>query len=161
MNVVFNTSPLIFLSRLELLEKFLVNPEKYYAPEAVFAEIQAKEDQVSQSLSALFRQQTIHLQSLRSHTLAQSLCRTLGKGEAEAISLGLDIQADYVILDDFAARREASRLGLPVKGTLAIIKKLQQSGQTDFESLDHLYESLVAVKFRVKRSIFDQIFKEA
>ncbi|MEB3162165.1 MAG: hypothetical protein VKK80_02960 [Prochlorothrix sp.] len=44
---------------------------------------------------------------------------------------------------------------------MAIIKKLQQLGQTDLESLDHLYESLVAVKFRVKRSIFDQIFKEA
>jgi predicted nucleic acid-binding protein len=57
--------------------------------------------------------------------LVNSLNQRLGRGESEAIPLALELNADYIILDDFAARREASRLGLQVKGTLAIIKKLQ------------------------------------
>jgi len=35
-------------------------------------------------------------------------------GESEAIVLAIELEADYVILDDFAARKEAVRLGLNV-----------------------------------------------
>jgi predicted nucleic acid-binding protein len=50
------------------------------------------------------------------------------------------------------------KLGLNVKGTLAIINKLHQDGQISINSNDDFYEQLKTINFRVKRSLFDQIF---
>jgi len=64
----------------------------------------------------------------------------LGKGESEAIALAIELNPDYVLLDDSTARREAKRLGLNIKGTLAVIKKLSKDGKISIESLDKLYQ---------------------
>ena len=84
----------------------------------------------------------------------------LGKGESEAIALCTELQADYVVLDDFAARREAIRLGLNVRGTLAIIRNLNSEGKIAIDNLDELYQRLMAINFRVKRALFDAIFED-
>jgi predicted nucleic acid-binding protein len=158
MKIVFNTSPLIFLTRLELLEIFLSQPGEYFTTQAVFDEIQAKEDEVSLSLKTIFANQKIEIKPIQMSVLANSLNQRLGRGESEAMTLALELNANYIILDDFAARREASRLGLQVKGTLAIIKKLRRDGQITVENLEELYQRIVSIGFRVKRSIFDDIF---
>ncbi|WP_017747735.1 hypothetical protein [Scytonema hofmannii] len=90
--------------------------------------------------------------------MANSLNARLGKGESEAIALATEIQANYVILDDFAARKEAIRLGLNVRGTLGIIKNLTSEDRIVIDNLDDLYQRLMAINFRVKRSVFDAIF---
>jgi predicted nucleic acid-binding protein len=88
------------------------------------------------------------------------LNQRLGKGESEAITLAIELNADYALLDDSAARREARRLGLTIRGTLAVIKKLSKEGKISIETLDSLYQQLMEIEFRVKRSLFDQIFAE-
>jgi predicted nucleic acid-binding protein len=158
MIIVFNTSPLIFLTRLKMLEPFLSEANKFYVPDAVPNEISAKRDQTSRSLQTLFISEQIEIQPINSFTLANSLNQRLGRGESETITLALELNADFVILDDSAARREASRLGLKVKGTLAIIKKLQQDQKIVINSTDEFYQDLVDIGFRVKRSLFDAIF---
>jgi predicted nucleic acid-binding protein len=60
--------------------------------------------------------------------LAEALGFRLGRGEAEAIAIALEREADLVCLDDHAARTEAMRLGLEVKGTPGIIKRLMELG---------------------------------
>jgi predicted nucleic acid-binding protein len=157
MKIVLNTSPLIFLTRLELLEIFLSQPGEYFTPQAVFDEIEAKEDEVSLSLKTIFANRKIEIKPIQMSVLANSLMQRLGRGESEAMTLALE-NANYIILDDFAARREASRLGLQVKGTLAIIKKLHQEGQITIDNLEELYQRIISIGFRVKRSIFDDIF---
>ncbi len=72
----------------------------------------------------------------------------------------MTIQADYVLLDDLAARREAMKLGLNVRGTLAVIRKLQSAGKIIIDNQDTLYQRLTAINFRVKRSLFDAIFQD-
>jgi predicted nucleic acid-binding protein len=158
MKIVFNTSPLIFLTRLDLLEHFLSQAEKYFARQAILDEIQAKQDGVSLSLKKIFTNQKIKIQPIQMTTLANSLNQRLGRGESEAITLAMELNADFIILDDFAARREASRMGLQVKGTLAIINKLRQDGQITIDNLNDFYQQLTNIRFRVKRSIFDDIF---
>jgi predicted nucleic acid-binding protein len=66
----------------------------------------------------------------------------------------------YIILDDFAARKEAVRLGLNLKGTLAVIHKLQLDGKISIYDLDRLNQQIRDVNFRVKREIFDSIFED-
>ncbi len=93
-------------------------------------------------------------------SLVNSLNIRLGRGEPEAIALGIELQTDYTISADFAARKEALRLGLNVKGTWAIVKKLQVDGKIIIDRLEQLYQDLLAINFRVKRSIFDTIFED-
>lgn len=52
----------------------------------------------------------------------------LGKGEASAITLALEIIDSTIILDDAKARQIAEKLGLNITGTLGIIVKAKLQG---------------------------------
>jgi predicted nucleic acid-binding protein len=160
MKIVFNSSPLIFLSRLNFLDLFLTNEAQFLLPESVKEEISAKQDQSSGHINTLIAENKLLVQKVKLVSLANSLSERLGIGESEAITLGIELQPDYIILDDFAARKEAVRLGLNVKGTLAVIRKLQLNGKINISDLDILYEQIRNVNFRVKREIFDSIFED-
>lgn len=158
MKIVFNSSPLIFLARLDFLDKFIDGTAEFYCPEWVREEINDKSDVASQSINRLIESNRLISRPTNLFSLANRLNSRLGKGESEAISLALEIQTDYIILDDFAARKEALRLGLNVKGTLAVIKKLHLSNKINIDDLDRLYQQLLSLNFRVKRELFDAIF---
>lgn len=160
MKIVFNSSPLIFLARLNFLDIFLESSDEFYVPEYVCVEIDRKQDEASDSINKTIAAEKIQIRSSGLVSLVTRLSDRLGKGESEAIALGLEIQTDYIILDDLAARREAIRLGLNVKGTLAIVKKLQMEGKITIDSLDTLYQQISEMNFRVKRSIFDAVFED-
>jgi predicted nucleic acid-binding protein len=160
MKIVFNSSPLIFLVRLEFLNTFVDSANEFYLPEFVAQEISAKSDKASQSVQGLIDSRKITAREIKLTFLANSLNARLGLGESEAIALGIELPCDYIILDDNAARKEALRLGLQVKGTLAVIRKLQADGKITIDSLEQLYQQLVAINFRVKRTLFDTIFED-
>lgn len=160
MKIVFNSSPLIFLARLDYLEIFVDASDEFYLPKFVEDEINAKQDEASEYIQRLIDDNRIGVREVNLLSLANSLNARLGRGEAEAIALATELQAERVILDDFAARREAMRLGLNVRGTLAIIRKLDSEGKISISNLDELYQRLMAINFRVKRSLFDAIFEE-
>ncbi|WP_427161850.1 DUF3368 domain-containing protein [Aliinostoc sp. HNIBRCY26] len=159
MKIVFNSSPLIFLSRLDFLDLFLETEAQFLLPKSVQEEISAKQDKSSSDISALISENKLLVQEVQLVSLAHRLNERLGIGESEAITLAVELQSDYIILDDFAARREAIRLGLNVKGTLAVIRKLQIEGKISISDVDRLYKNLREVNFRVKREIFDSIFE--
>ncbi|BAZ80382.1 DUF3368 domain-containing protein [Sphaerospermopsis kisseleviana CS-549] len=159
MKIVFNSSPLIFLSRLDFLDLFLTMEAEFLLPESVKEEISAKQDQSSIHINKLISENKLTVQKVQLVSLANRLNEFLGIGESEAITLGVELQPDYIILDDFAARKEAIRLGLNIKGTLAIIRKLQLDGKINISDLDILYQKIRDVNFRIKREIFDSIFE--
>ena len=160
MLIVFNSSPLIFLVRLGFLNTFVDSANEFYLPTFVAEEISAKSDKASQSVQELIDSGKITARAIKLTFLANSLNARLGLGESEAIALGIELPCDYIILDDNAARKEAVRLGLQVKGTLAVIKKLQADGKITIDSLEQLYQQLMAINFRVKRALFDTIFED-
>ncbi|GBL11556.1 hypothetical protein MSj_03062 [Microcystis aeruginosa Sj] len=152
MKIVFNSSPLIFLSQLGFLEKSLDSNDNFYLPATVQQEINAKQDQSSETLNKLINQQKLIILNIKLISLANSLNERLGKDESYAITLGIELQ------DDFAARKEALHLGLNAKGTLAIIRKLLKEGKIEIENLESFYQRLREINFRVKREIFESIF---
>ncbi len=160
--MVFNSSPLIFLARLGFLEeviKYFEN-DNLYLPTVVADEIAVKSDQASVSIKHLIESHQLDVKDIKLFSLANRLKERLGKGESEAIVLGMELQADYLILDDAAARKEAIRLGLNVKGTLALIRMLKQENKITVENLEEFYQKLIKIKFWVKRKLFEQIFKD-
>jgi len=160
MQIVLNSSPLIFLSKLGYLNQFIEPPDNFYIPQSVADEIEAKSDPASQTIQALINSGNLQVQASNLTALVTSLNQRLGKGESEAITLAIELNADYILLDDSTARREARRLGLNIRGTLAVIRKLSKDGEISIGSLDDLYQRLMEIEFRIKRSLFDQIFSE-
>ena len=158
MIAVFNSSPLIFLSKLSIIDQALKLFSEVNIPAYVRKEILHKEDIASDKLKALLWSNSVVEVDARSFRMVDALCRKLGRGESEAIVVAIEHSSDFVILDDHVARTEARRIGMNVKGTLGIIKRLMELDVIQYE-LDKLYRDLSGMKFRVKRGIFDQIFK--
>ena len=69
-----------------------------------------------------------------------ALGNRLGRGEAEAIAIAIEKEVDLICLDDHAARFEAMRLGLEVKGTLGIIRRLMELDRFQC-NLEELFEN--------------------
>lgn len=90
--------------------------------------------------------------------LSNALKQRLGAGEAEAIAFCIELNRDFVILDDKVARREAERMGLRVKGALGIILKLKQEKLITSIDYEELYHRLRECDFRIKKDIFNKIF---
>ncbi|MBD2676495.1 MULTISPECIES: DUF3368 domain-containing protein [Nostoc] len=105
------------------MNQFIESPDDFYIPQSVADEIKAKSDPSSQTIQALINSGNLQIRASNLINLVNSLNQRLGKGESEAIALAIELNTDYVLLDDSTARREAKRLGLNIKGTLAVIKK--------------------------------------
>jgi len=90
--------------------------------------------------------------SVRDKTLHQQFKDIVDPGEASAIALAHEIDNQYLITDDLAARKVAIRIGLHVIGTLGVLIRAKSAGliplikpvidkmkQTDFRVSDTLY----------------------
>lgn len=158
MRVVFNSSPWIFLSKLGFLEKTFELFSEVYIPESVKKEVLARNDIATGAFEKFLKGKKVNVIKAKRVHITKALGRRLGKGEAEAITVAIDGGADMIILDDHAAREEADRLGLQVKGTLGIIRRLMELGMLTID-LHDLYENLIVNGFRVKEDLFWEIFE--
>ena len=157
MKAVFNSSPIIFLTKLGIIEAALDLFERIDIPSLVYSEIRQQQDASAEAVEDLISRKRVSVLKAENHRFANALNRRLGKGEAEAIALSIETRADLVILDDHAARAEAMRLGLAVKGTLGIIRRLIENGA--FKSdLEELFINLKAMGFRIRAELFWEIF---
>jgi predicted nucleic acid-binding protein len=159
MQVALNSSPIIFLSKLGYFDPAINLFEKSYVTKGVFEEISIKEDESKNNIVKAINCKKIFIESIQYSTIFLGLNIRIGKGEAETIICGIEKKTDFVILDDFSARKEALRLGLKVKGTLGIIKKLSDDKIIKIKNLNDLFDKLYHMNFRVRKDIFNEIFK--
>ena len=132
MKVISNSSPLIILykcGKLELLKQIF---GQVLIPNAVHQEVvyNTKDTLQSEAISRcdFIQVHTIpHQQFKFSHRIDQ--------GEAEAIMLAASIQADYLLLDDKRAQKEAVLHHVDFIPTFAVLLKAAQKGIiSDFEA---------------------------
>jgi predicted nucleic acid-binding protein len=82
--------------------------------------------------------------------LDASLAEEAGAGEREAISLALEVQADVLLIDERAGRREAEARHIEVAGMLAVLLQASLRGYFD---LPEAMKQLRRRGFRVSRPI--------
>lgn len=82
------------------------------------------------------------------NTLAVNTLKLLmiGTGEAEAIALAVEANADFIILDDWKARQIALGMSLPVIGTVAVLTRAVEKGF--IEDLTSVLQDLRKAGFR-------------
>jgi len=111
LRVVSNTSPLIFLSKLDAFD--LLN---------CFAEVSIPGAVLSEC-KGLVLPNVVEVVELGSvdKAIARSHFGSLHQGELEAVQLGLLKNVDYVLMDDAKARAFAKNRGLKPMGTIGIL----------------------------------------
>lgn len=120
MIVVSDASPLISLAvtgHLELLKQLY---EQVLIPEAIYQELTGS-DPGRPGASEVQTLEWIVSQRVQNDVLVRALQGELDHGEAEAIALAVEVQADLVLIDERRARAVATRLGLNVVGVLGLL----------------------------------------
>ncbi len=116
---VVNTSPLIYLAKLNRLELLRRSADRILAPPTVLTELAAKPD-TSTSRIDVAHDTWLRCEPPRNRKVVEVLQLELDAGEAEAIALASECSADRLVIDDLAGRRCARQLGVPLVGTLGL-----------------------------------------
>lgn len=87
------------------------------------------------------------------------LVKDLGDGESETIILGLELNADLLIVDDLAARRLSQSLGLKRTGTIGILLEAKRHGL--IQEIRPILDEMLRRDFRVSRAVYDNALELA
>jgi hypothetical protein len=112
MPVVSNTSPILNLAIVARLDLLRQQFGQIQIPPAVLDELKIDEERPgSQPIKAAIIAGWIQVQPVSNQTLIQLLKQTLDGGEAEAISLALELPAEWLLLDQRDGRKVPSLWG--------------------------------------------------
>lgn len=120
MIVVSNASPIINLSAIGKLELLKSLYGSVLIPDAVFREV----DSASPGDPAAEQVKTsewIQTGQVSNRSLVSALKGELDEGEAEAIALAVEKEADLLLMDERLGRKVASRMGIRFIGLLGIL----------------------------------------
>lgn len=79
----------------------------------------------------------------------------LDAGERAALALARDLEASLILIDEAAGRREAARLGIPMTGTIGVLRLAAERGMIDVPEVIaglrrsgfYLHEGLIRAAF--------------
>jgi predicted nucleic acid-binding protein len=148
--VVSNSSPLIALTQIGRLDLLRRLHFRICIPPAVAREV---EPTVAELPDWVIVQPLAH--PLQPSTVSGSI----GPGEREVISLGLELGAALLILDEQPARRLATSLGLRVIGTVGLLMAGKERGFLD--KIRPELDRLLAVRFFMDQDLYDRVIDQA
>ena len=153
--VVSNSSIIIALARicrLDLMEKLF---GKVIVPEAVWKEVTVEG---KSGREKILKAGFIYVKKVRSRSLAAFLEEFVDSGEAEAIVLALELDADLLLVDDRDARNLAKRLGLQVMGILGVLALAKYKGF--IQEVKPIIDRLVENGFWISRKLLEEFLRE-
>jgi predicted nucleic acid-binding protein len=127
MIVVSNTSPLTSLAvigQFDLLRKLF---GEIHIPHGVWEELNHG-GQRHPGSNEVENSSWVHRQKVSDQTVLVLLQRDLDRGEAETLTLALELKADLVLLDEQEGRHAAIRLGFQPFGVLGILLQAKRKG---------------------------------
>ena len=150
MPVISNSSPLIALTQIGRLDLLRQLHARICIPPAVAKEV---EPTVTILPDWVLVQEVAH--PLQPGTASGSI----GPGEREVISLGLELGAALLILDEQPARRLATSLGLRVIGTVGLLMAGKERGF--LTKIRPELDRLMAVRFFMDQNLYDRVIAQA
>ncbi len=158
MIVISNTSPisnLAAIGHLELLQQLYSN---IIIPPAVYQELINSGDTDPATL-AVQTLSWIQTQPVSDWVLLETLQSNLDPGEAETITLAVEIHADRLIIDERRGRNEAIRLGLQVTRLLGIVLAAKQQGLIPL--VKPILDDLRANSFCIRDALYAEVLRLA
>lgn len=126
MIVISNTSPIIALAAIGQLDLLRQLYGQVIIPEAVYQELTVTPAAPGAAAAQLLG--WIAVKAVVNHTVTTTLQTEVDEGEAEAIALALETQADLLLIDERRGRAVATRLGLQRVGLLGMLLEAKRRG---------------------------------
>lgn len=123
--IVSNTSPLVNLAAIEKLHLFRKLYGEITIPTAVLHEIVTK-GKGQPGSEEIKDAKWVKKVEVKNTALVESLTLTLDKGEAEAIALAKEQNAELLIVDERLAREIAHHLGINYIGILGVLREAKE-----------------------------------
>lgn len=160
MKVVSDSSVLIALSSTGFLalikERF---PAGIVIPEAVWREVVVDGGE-KRGAHSVAKADWIRVASAKDRRTVSLLQTDLDLGEAEAIALAKEIDADVILIDERNARKAAQHMQLKVLGTVGILLWAKKAGR--IQCLKTALDSLcIDGKFRVSPAPYERVLQES
>lgn len=155
--IVSNSSPLINLSAINRLNLFEKLYREILIPYAVWDEIIIK-GKGQPGAEEIKKARWIKKDVFRNVSLVETLTLTLDRGEAEAIALAKDKNAELLLIDEWLARNVASHLGLNYIGILGILREAKSKGLIK-KVKDHLDLLRTVAGFWLSEEVYKEILK--
>jgi len=159
--VISDTSPLSGLAMVGNLSLLQALYGQIVIPEAVAGELM-RGGQDDLRISQVLTLDWIETKPSTNHRLIGELqtIYKLDKGESEAISLALELNADALLIDERLGRREASRLGLPITGMLGVL--LVAKKQNLVSAICPIVDALISeAGFRISGQLYREVMLAA
>ena len=157
--VISNASPIINLAiigRLNLLKSFW---GKIYIPEAVWEEVVIDGEDNTEVIE-IKNADWLIVEKVNDGNIVNLLMQNLDKGEAEAIALAIEKNADIILLDETDARETADLYKIEKTGVLGIL--LLAKLKNEIPNLQQEIEKLKSrANFWLKDSLIQTVLKEA
>lgn len=153
--VVSNLSAIIAFAkicRLDLLEKLF---KKVIIPEAVWKEVTVEG---KPGREKILRAGFIHVVRVHNKRLTLFLKEFVDEGEAEAITLALEVNTDILLIDDRMPETLAKKLGLQVMGTLGVLALAKY--RRLIQEVKPIIDELMERGFRISKRILEEFLKE-
>lgn len=155
MLIVSDTSPisnLLLIDRLSLLKAVY---QSIVVPPKVHSEVLALA-QFGEDISAYLTADWIEIKAPTDHSLVRHLLQKLEEGEAEAIALAKELQADYLLIDERKGWKIADDMGIASIGLIGVLLKAKNEGylQAVMPVVDELR---TRAEFWIKDSFYAQI----
>ena len=123
---VINTSPLIFLTKADLLSLLHIRYSTVLVPTTVLYELQ-RYGALDTTSPAIQQTGWFTIVETPQPSPALQTCN-LDAGEVSVLAWALAHPPTEAILDDLAGRRCADKLGIPLRGTLGLVLAAKQQG---------------------------------
>ncbi|PSB28727.1 DUF3368 domain-containing protein [Stenomitos frigidus] len=158
MIVVSDTSP---ISNLAAIGQLILLQQLYgevIIPTAVYQELlnSGSEDPAVLAVQTL---DWIQVRSVTNAGLLQPLQASLDAGEAEAIALALELNANRLLMDERRGRQQATQAGLKVTGLLGILLAAKQQGLV--ATIQPLLDALITNGFWIRDELYAETLRLA
>ncbi len=127
MIVVSNTSPITNLALIDRLDLLPQLYETLTIPDAVWHELVVKGAHLP-SAQQIASASWLSVRPVTNQALVLSLRQDLDAGEAEAIALAMEMDADLLLIDERIGRESAQHLGVTYMGLIGILIQARQRG---------------------------------
>lgn len=157
---VFNSSPIINLSKIDCLHLLFQLFDKIIIPNAVYDEIveAGKDKKGTKKIIKVIKEGFITIRNVSNLSLVMALNRELDLGEAEAIVLALEINADLIVVDEKEARKYAELYEIKKTGVIGLLIRAKNRGYLDY--LKPYLDLMVAEGFWLNKRLYQKILKE-
>ena len=157
MKIVVNTSPLIFLSKLNKID--YIKGNEIFIPTQVINEIKVL-NETDVALYELINKNLDVLKPKIEETNLLPNIKNLGIGESAVISLAIKRKIKQVLIDENDARKIARLHGLLPRGCLGIIRDPFQQKKISKEQYKNDLFTLLDLGYRIREEIFVELLKE-